>query len=152
MIFLEVAQEFQTLISDELLIEAAEIALLQAQQDKTSSLSIKITSDQEIQELNSSYRGLDKATDVLSFPADYYDPDLQTHYWGDVVISYTQAAGQAESRGHPAISELQLLVIHGVLHLLGYDHGTAEEKRSMWTLQKQALEALGLDIAVEDGD
>ena len=93
MIFLEVAEDFQNLISEELLIQAAETTLLQAQQDQTSSLSIKITSDQEIQELNSSYRGLDKATDVLSFPADYYDPDLQTHYWGDVVISYTQAAG-----------------------------------------------------------
>lgn len=150
MIFIDVGEEFRDLIPDELLIRAAETTLKQAQPDQLSSLSIKITGNLEIQELNSAYRGLEKVTDVLSFTADYHDPDLDTHYLGDVVISYPQAAGQAQKRGHPAESELQLLVIHGVLHLLGYDHGSAEDKRSMWSIQGQALKALELNIVVED--
>jgi probable rRNA maturation factor len=151
-IFIEVEEMFRDLISGELLREAAQKALLIDPGDDLPSLSIKITGDQEIRHLNSAYRGFDEVTDVLSFEADYYDPDLESRYLGDVVISYPQAAGQAEKRGHPVVSELQLLVIHGVLHLLGYDHGSAEEKSTMWMVQRQALDALGLDIKIEDED
>lgn len=152
MIFIEVEEKYRDLISGELLREAAQKALLIDPGDDLPSLSIKITGDQEIRQLNSAYRGFDEVTDVLSFEADYYDPDLESRYLGDVVISYPQAAGQAEKRGHPVLSELQLLVIHGVLHLLGYDHGSAEEKSTMWRVQEQALDALDLDIKVEDED
>ena len=152
MIFIEVEDKFRDLISGELLREAAHQALQIDPLEELPSLSIKITGDQEIRHLNSVYRGIDKATDVLSFEADYYDPDLESRYLGDVVISYPQAVGQAEKRGHPVVSELQLLVIHGVLHLLGYDHGSAEERSTMWRIQEQALDALGLDIRVEDED
>jgi probable rRNA maturation factor len=69
-----------------------------------------------------------------------------------VVISFPQAAGQAQKSGHPVESELQLLIIHGVLHLLGYDHGSEEEKETMWKVQDQTLNALGLDIVVEDDE
>lgn len=150
MIFVEVDSKYQDLIPGELLWEAAQQTLLLDRQDDLPSLSIKITGDQEIRELNAAYRGIDQATDVLSFEADYYDPDLESHYLGDVVISYARAAGQAEKRGHPVESELQLLVIHGVLHLLGYDHGTARDKKSMWMIQEQTLQVLGLDIKVEE--
>ena len=152
MIFFSVAEEYRDLIPEKVLIQAAETTLLQLQLEQLPSLTIKITGNEEIRVLNSAYRGVDKATDVLSFSADYYDPDLETHYSGDIVISYPQAAEQADKRGHSVISELQLLVIHGVLHLLGYDHGTAVEKRSMWSLQQQVLDALGLDILVEDDE
>ncbi len=152
MIFIEVNEEFRDLIPDEILKEAAQKTLQIDTLEDMPSLSIKITGDQEMQELNSSYRGIDKTTDVLSFEADYFDPDLGSRYLGDVVISYPQAAEQAEKRGHPVSSELQLLVVHGVLHLLGHDHGAAQEKVSMWKVQKQALDALGLDLMVEDGD
>jgi probable rRNA maturation factor len=151
-IFVEVNGEYRDLIPDEILKEAAQKALQIDCLEDMPSLSIKITGDQVMQDLNASYRGIDKTTDVLSFQADYFDPDLGSRYLGDVVISYPQAAEQAEKRAHPVSSELQLLVIHGVLHLLGYDHGTAQEKESMWKVQKQALDALGLDIMVEDGD
>lgn len=149
MIFIEVDEIFQDLVPSELLREAAQKTLQLDHLEELPSLSIKITGEQEIQDLNSAYRGIDKATDVLSFEADFFDPDLGSHYLGDVVISFPQAASQAKKRGHPTQSELQLLVIHGVLHLLGYDHGSAGEKKSMWIVQKQVLQALGLDIEVE---
>lgn len=152
MIFVEVEDDFRELIPDRSLQIAAQTALQLAQLDELPSLSIKITADQDIQALNAAYRGIDKATDVLSFEADYYDPDLESRYLGDVVISYPQASAQAKKRGHPVEAELQLLVIHGVLHLLGYDHGTAEEKGIMWSLQAQALNSLSLDILIEDED
>lgn len=152
MIFIEVDESFHTLISDEILQNAAQKALQLSQLEDMPSLSIKITGNQEIQELNTSYRGIEKVTDVLSFEADYFDPDLETRYLGDVVISYTQAADQAKKRGHPVVSELQLLVIHGVLHLSGYDHGSAQDREVMWKVQKQALDELGLDIQIEDED
>jgi probable rRNA maturation factor len=151
-ILIEVEEKYRDLISGELLREAAQKALQIDPLEELPSLSIKITGDQEIRRLNAAYRGFDEVTDVLSFEADYYDPDLESRYLGDVVISYPQAAGQAEKRGHPVLSELQLLVIHGILHLLGYDHGSVEERSTMWTIQEQALKALGLDIKVEDED
>lgn len=152
MIFIEVEEKFRDLIHDESLREAVQTALQLVQLDDIPSLTIKITTDGEIQALNASYRGIDQATDVLSFEADYYDPDLESHYLGDVVISYPQASAQAKKRGHHVESELQLLVVHGALHLLGYDHDTTNEKEVMWSLQKHALEALGLDILIEDKD
>ena len=152
MIFIEVDEKFRDLIPGDILREAALMALQLEHLEEFPSLSVKITGDQEIQELNSAYRDIDKTTDVLSFEADYYDPDLESRYLGDVVISYHRAAAQAEKRGHPVDSELQLLVIHGVLHLLGYDHGSAQDKESMWLKQDQALDELGLEIKVEDED
>jgi probable rRNA maturation factor len=75
--------------------------------------------DREIHSLNRQYRGKDKPTDVLSFPlADALQPSLL----GDVVISVATAARQAQRRGHSLREELQTLLIHGILHLLGYDH------------------------------
>lgn len=149
-IYFEIDDKFEELVPVDLLREAVQITIQFEPFEEPPSLSIKITGDREIRDLNSVYRGMDQTTDVLAFEADYYDPDLESRYLGDVVISYPRAADQAQKRGHPVESELQLLVIHGVLHLLGYDHGSAEEKESMWQIQDQALIALGLDIGIED--
>jgi rRNA maturation RNase YbeY len=82
-------------------------------------LSLALVTDPEIQILNRQYRGKDKPTDVLSFPlAD----GLQPFLLGDVVISVETAARQAQRRGHSLREELQILLVHGILHLLGYDH------------------------------
>jgi probable rRNA maturation factor len=151
-IYIEIDERYGDLISADLLQAAAQKTLQLDQFEELPSLSIKVTGDQEIRELNSAYRGIDKTTDVLSFEAEYYDPDLESRYLGDVVISFPQAAGQAQKSGHPVESELQLLIIHGVLHLLGYDHGSEEEKETMWKVQDQTLNALGLDIVVEDDE
>ena len=150
MIFLELDEKFRDLVPNEILQEAAIKTLLCDYPEDQPALTVKITDDQKILELNTIYRGIEKVTDVLSFEADYFDPDLDSRYLGDVVISYPQAVNQAEKRGHSVESELQLLAIHGVLHLMGYDHGSPEDKEQMWLLQNQILDQLGLEITVED--
>jgi len=141
---------FQELISQRDLSKAAETALQLSSVSDAPSLSIRITTDSEIQDMNLRYRGINKATDVLSFGGDFQDPDLETRYLGDVVISYSQAETQANKRGHQPGEELQLLVVHGVLHLLGYDHTSEEDKNIMWSLQESILARLGVSIQVED--
>lgn len=150
MIYIDVLEPFREQINPQLLHEAAEKTLQAGSADGSASLSIRLTDEGEIRNLNQQYRGLDKTTDVLSFPADFMDPDLESRYLGDVVICFPVAAAQADNRGHPVAAELQLLVVHGVLHLLGYDHGTEGEKKPMWSLQEEILSELGLDIEVGD--
>jgi len=81
---------------------------------------------------------------VLSFPASETDPETGARYIGDIIISVPYAARSAEKAGHPVESELQLLVVHGVLHLLGHDHAEPKEKARMWKAQAEILELLGL--------
>lgn len=109
-------------------------------------LSIVISDDAHLQQLYRDFLGIDKPTDVLSFPAGHIDPDTDREYLGDVIISLPAASRQAERAGHPVSSEIKLLIIHGVLHLLGHDHMTLEERSAMWSAQDEILESLGLDI------
>ncbi len=125
------------------LIERAAVAAL-AHQGAQGDLSIVLTDDAQLQQLNRDYLGVDAPTDVLSFPASETDPDSGTAYLGDILISVPRAGQQARAAGHPLESELQLLVVHGVLHLLGHDHGEAGEKSRMWAAQAAILEAIGL--------
>jgi probable rRNA maturation factor len=89
-------------------------------------LSLLITDDEAIRELNRRFRGVDAPTDVLAFDAGaeehFVSAPESAHYLGDVVISYQRALAQAEELGHVVAEEVKLLVIHGILHLLGYDH------------------------------
>ena len=107
-------------------------------------LSIALTDDAHIRALNRDFRGHDSPTDVLSFPAGETDPETGVPYLGDVVISVPRAAAQAREAGHSLEAEAQLLVVHGVLHLLGHDHAEAREKDRMWAAQAEILERLGL--------
>ena len=96
-------------------------------------------------ELNHAYRGVTGPTDVLAFPMTEgrfgaVSPDLL----GDVVISAETAARQARDRGREVQGELALLLVHGILHLVGYDHGTATERRRMWQKQRVILKACGV--------
>ena len=150
MILITVQEKFRQLIADQILCSAAEAVLLEVDVTDSPSLSVRITDDEELQSLNLKYRGIDKPTDVLSFPTDFTDPDLEGRYLGDVVISHSRAKEQAQRRGHKIEEELQLLVVHGVLHLLGYDHRDKKEKEELWSLQSCILEKLGLDIEVEE--
>ena len=150
MILITVHEKFREAINDQVLTSAAEAALHAADIQDSPSLSIRITDDDEIRSLNDQYRGIDKATDVLSFSADFTDPDIESRYLGDIVISFLQAEEQAAKRGHLVDEELQLLVIHGILHLMGFDHADPDEKDRMWELQGRILSKLGLDIQVED--
>jgi probable rRNA maturation factor len=103
-----------------------------------------LTDDARLHELNRDYLGIDAPTDVLSFPASETDPDTGARYIGDILISIPRARAQAQAAGHPLESEVQLLVVHGVLHLLGHDHARAKEKAQMWQVQAGILERLGL--------
>lgn len=111
-------------------------------------LTIVLGSDADLQTLNRKFRGEDRPTDVLSFPAGDM-PSLPgatdlTRYLGDIAISVPLAKRQAAQQGHALIEELQLLAIHGVLHLMGYDHTTTAEKEAMWAQQNTVLVSLGL--------
>lgn len=127
-----------------------EIAMLKAVAAKTLQLmgkkgilTVVVSGDAEIRDLNRQYGGLDEPTDVLAFPGEVVDPDSQQLYLGDVILSYPRAQAQAVARGHSVECELKLLVAHGVLHLLGHDHAEAEEKRRMWKAQAAILAQFG---------
>lgn len=111
-----------------------------------TSLSIVVTGDQQLHQLNQQFVGIDSPTDVLSFPAEYMDPDTNSFYLGDVLISYTRACEQANQAGHSVNTELQLLAVHGMLHLAGHNHDEERDKANMWTAQAEILSKLGADV------
>lgn len=145
MVNVEFSDTIQTSIPPELLGRAALHALNYASQDQDGDLTILLTDDRQLQQLNQQFMSVDAPTDVLSFPEDYIDPDTKTRYLGDVLISYPRSLEQAQAGGHPVEAEIQLLVVHGVLHLLGYDHAEPEEKDEMWAIQEKILTQLGID-------
>lgn len=110
----------------------------------TGDITIVLADDRQLHELNLDYLGVDSPTDVLSFPAGEVDPETESLYLGDIAISIPRATQQAQTGGHPVAAEVQLLVVHGTLHLLGYDHSTDDEKAVMWAEQAKVLEKLGL--------
>jgi probable rRNA maturation factor len=141
MIYIESHPKF----SDIALLERTANAVLEQQSVKEDLiLSIILTNDKKLRELNRDYLGIDAPTDVLSFPASESDPETGARYLGDILISVPRAAEQAKAAGHDLAGEIQLLVVHGVLHLLGYDHAEVEEKARMWAAQADVLERLGL--------
>jgi probable rRNA maturation factor len=127
-----------------LLEHAAQATLEHESQSLVSELSIILASDARLHELNLKYLGVDAPTDVLSFPATETDPETGAPYIGDILISIPRAQAQASAAGHPLESEVQLLVVHGVLHVLGHDHAEPQEKGRMWKAQAEILESLGL--------
>ena len=132
---------------DQVQIENSVLAVLDHQgKSMNTDLSVVIADDTRLQQLNREFLGIDAPTDVLAFPAGHTDPDTNRIYLGDVIISYPTASRQAEQAGHPISSEINLLVVHGVLHLLGHDHLQPEEKSEMWSAQSEILDYLGMDI------
>jgi probable rRNA maturation factor len=113
-------------------------------------LSVVIETDEKLQELNYQYRKVNAPTDVLSFPSDMIDPQTRKRYLGDVVISHKRAEAQADLGNHTIGEEIQLLVVHGILHLLGYDHIHEGEKKVMWEKKKKILKKLGLKIEIPE--
>ena len=130
-------------VKDDLIIGAAETTL--RLEDADGDITILLTDDAQLRELNRQYLGVDAPTDVLSFPSGEADPETGRMYLGDIVISVPQARIQAAAAGHELEAEAQLLVVHGALHLLGYDHAEARDKTAMWAAQDRALKALGLE-------
>jgi probable rRNA maturation factor len=125
---------------------AAETTLKLSDVQPPADLTVLLTDDDEVRALNARFRGEDQPTDVLSFPsaAGIEEVALLGGYWGDIAVSLPYAQRQADEKGHSLEAELQLLVAHGVLHLLGHDHLEPEEKIEMWARQDAVLEALGI--------
>lgn len=138
MLQIQIRPYYRNKISVENLRTAADIALNKCQ-SKEVIVGIIITGNAEIHELNRQYRHMDKPTDVLSFSENYIDPETGLEYIGDIIISVPQAKKQAAVGGHTTDQEIQLLVIHGILHLSGYDHDTPVKQRKMWLIQSDLL-------------
>lgn len=111
-----------------------------------AAVTLLLTDEEYIRELNRQFRDEDYSTDVLSFPAGEPMPGDENllEYLGDIAISVPIAERQAAGKGHDTVSELQLLAVHGILHLLGYDHLDPAEKKTMWEKQALILKKLGI--------
>jgi probable rRNA maturation factor len=120
-----------------------------------AELSLVITGQERVRQLNREYLGRDRPTDVLAFsmlaglPAEgeapFVAPPDGVLHLGEVIISYPQAVIQAEEHQHPVPKEIALLIIHGILHLLGYDHEKPEAKRRMRAREKEILSTIKVD-------
>ncbi len=134
-----------------LLERAARFTLDLEPDSADADITIVLTDDAQLHELNREYLGVDAPTDVLSFPASETDPETGAQYLGDIVISIPRAMLQAQAGGHPLEAEVQLLVVHGTLHLLGHDHAEVEEKARMWQAQAEVMSRLGLSyVKIQD--
>lgn len=141
----QIAPRYQAKVKPSLLRTAAQATLDQQRLKRHVELTIVITGNAQLRALNRVFRKIDAPTDVLSFVTDER-PRPDTVYLGDVIISYPKAREQAQAGGHPVEAELQLLAVHGVLHLLGHDHYTRAEKNVMWKAQAAVLKKLGAVI------
>ncbi len=122
---------------------AAEAAL--AFENAHGDLSVRVDTPEHIQDLNRDFRHVDRVTDVLTFPAwEGEDPLGGDGYLGDIMICYDRAKEQAKEYGHSLARELAFLTVHGVLHLLGYDHMTEPEEKVMREKQTAILNGMGL--------
>ena len=126
--------------------EIAAAALSAEKAADNAEMGIVIAGQQQVQQLNRDYRNIDRPTDVLSFPMqegddpDFASPPDGISHLGDVIISCPQAEKQAKEHGHTLKKEMATLIIHGVLHLLGYDHIEDEEAETMESREKQILQ------------
>lgn len=145
---IQIEKPFVGLASRKWLKKAAELALSYAGINKAVELGLVIASDETVHNLNRKYRGVDRTTDVLAFAfteasvnkaRPFAIPPDNIIHLGEVIISYEQAKRQAEEQKHFVEKELVLLVTHGVLHLLGYDHEQPEDAKKMKALEAKVL-------------
>ena len=150
---IQVAPHFGAKVDEVALRRLAAEVLGREEVAEGTELSLIITDDEAIRELNRRFRGVDAPTDVLAFGSvlgpygtkcagaeeQFVSAPESPPYLGDVVISYQRALAQAEELGHAVAEELSLLVIHGVLHLLGYDH---QEKTAAQKMRERERETL----------
>ena len=147
----QVFEPFVGLVSDDWLRWVGECALALQDMPSSDAIDVVVADDETLTELNRRHRGLDETTDVLSFSltdhAEYHGrqaptsdgleregfvlPPGEAADLGEVIISYPQAARQAEAAGCTVERELALLLVHGILHLMGYDHAEPDEEESM---------------------
>jgi len=151
-----VEEDFQGQVDVGWLQRVAEQALVAQGADPRSELGLVIAGEETVRELNQRYLGRDEPTDVLAFgllpgvgeegALPFVPPPDGIPHLGEVIISYPQALAQAREQRHSVEREMAILLIHGILHLLGYDHDTPELEEVMRTREKEILEQ------VERGD
>lgn len=107
-----------------------------------SELSFYFVGNSYMRKMNFRYRSIDNVTDVLSFSSHEVNPENGFLILGDIVISIPVALSQAEERQNTLIREIHLLMIHGILHLIGYDHEDNNDKKKMFSIQRQLLARL----------
>ena len=133
-ILISIGEPFAGSLSEERLAAVA-LRVLEAEGADACELSITVTDDETVRSLNREYAGEDEVTDVLSFSQregeEFVSPPEGAPPLGEVVIAYPQAARQATEGGRAATEEVTRLLVHGALHLLGYDHAEPEEARRM---------------------
>ena len=130
------------------LVKKAAAAALRAEGvDEPCEIGVTLTNDEGIHAINCEQRGVDRPTDVLSFPIDEMNYDTNRRYLGDMVLSLERAEAQGEEYGGGYEHEVQYLTVHSVLHLLGYDHlDEGEEKTKMRAREKAIMKELGYDF------
>lgn len=147
MVNIHIETAYKKLVPQKIINKAVEVSLTHQKISHPVELTVVIEGDEQLRQLNLEYLGIDKPTDVLSFPSgDQIDPDTGVQYLGDIVISYPRAEAQAIELENSISDEIQLLITHGVLHLLGFDHAEETEKEEMWAAQKEILNSLGCNI------
>lgn len=140
------------LLDEEKLIFISE-TILNDYYDEIPDFTLSFVEPEMIQELNKNFRGVDSVTDVLSFESGgEVDPETGLEYLGDIIICLSQAEKQAAQSGHSLENEIALLEIHGLLHLLGYDHMEEDEKTEMWKYQDHYLEKCGIKLNRRPGE
>jgi probable rRNA maturation factor len=165
-VHLSIAKPFRGKLSEDWLHQVAQQALDSAlQPEEPGQIDLMVTDDPTLRKLNKDYRGLDEVTDVLAFsyshsgrwegeqaaseavedtdPISFVLPPDEPQPLGEVIISYPQAQRQAIERDHPLQQELTLLTIHGILHLVGYDHMEPADATRMQAVEQAALTNLG---------
>lgn len=150
----QVFPAFTTRLTKVWLRDVAEHAMRAQESIMCQNISLVIADDETMQRLNFEYRELNQTTDVLAFPlcASSQSPDIEMQEFrlppdekvsmGEIVISYPQAVRQARDGKKTVKSEIALLIVHGVLHLLGYDHVNPIEENEMWAKQDEVLARL----------
>lgn len=145
----QVDPPFEQAVDVNLIERAVEAVLAHEQIAGPAEVSVLVTDDAHLHELNRDYRGVDAPTDVLSFADDaepgFAAPPDAPHYLGDIAISYERVLAQAAEYGHSPARELAYLSAHGCLHLLGYDHERGpDDAAAMRAREEAAMTALGL--------
>lgn len=121
---------------------AVEVPEVAARLPQDAEVAVRITGDRELRRLNRDFLGEDTPTDVLAFPSGE-----QSGHVGDIAVSWPAVIRQAAEHGHPAGAELALLVVHGLLHLLGWNHADEGQREEMTRLTRAALDRARVEIA-----
>jgi probable rRNA maturation factor len=141
----EIADDRWLAIADiETMIERVVAACLDAQESR--EISVLLANDKEMQMLNKQWRGLDKPTNVLSFPAAVPPglPAGEAAPLGDVILAFETVVQEAEQSGKPLVAHASHLIVHGILHLLGYDHISDADATRMEARERDILHRLGI--------